>query len=49
MSRIDADDELFAAIAGKQHLKLATVIRLRSRPPRFLHHLVVEPYADQRL
>ncbi|ESY18713.1 hypothetical protein X751_16385 [Mesorhizobium sp. LNJC395A00] len=31
--RINADDELFATISGKLHLKLASVIRLGPRAP----------------
>lgn len=46
MRGIDADNELFAPIAGKLHLKLASVIRLRPRAPCFPHDLVVEPLAD---
>ncbi|TIP18503.1 hypothetical protein [Mesorhizobium sp.] len=33
--RINADDELFAPISGKLHLKLASVIRLGPRPAKF--------------
>ncbi|MER9075430.1 hypothetical protein NKH80_21880 [Mesorhizobium sp. M0904] len=44
--RIDADDELFAPISGKLHLKLASVIRLGPRAPSFLYDLIVEPLAD---
>ncbi|MER8750373.1 hypothetical protein NKH57_14005 [Mesorhizobium sp. M1050] len=46
LRHINADDELFARISGKLHLKLASVIRLGSRAPSFLHHLIVEPLAD---
>jgi hypothetical protein len=46
MSGIDADDELFASIARKLHLELTSFIHLRSRTPRFLGDLVVEPLAD---
>ncbi|WP_417426874.1 hypothetical protein [Hoeflea sp.] len=49
MSGIDADDEFLAAIAGKLHLKLVTVIRLSSRLPCFPHNLVVEPFVTWHL
>ena len=46
MSGIDADNELFAPIAGKLHLKLVAVIYLSSRLPCFPHNLLVEPFTD---
>lgn len=46
MSSIYADNELFAPIARKLHLKLAMVIRLRLHAPSFLPGLVVKPFAD---
>ncbi len=47
MSRVDADDELFASVTGKTHFKLAAFFRLITPcAPFFLGNLVVEPLAD---
>ncbi|BAV52782.1 Putative TNP2-like transposon protein (plasmid) [Mesorhizobium loti] len=46
MRSIDADDELFAAIAGKPHFKLASFVRLRPCVQFFLSNLIVEPFAN---
>ncbi|WP_287094563.1 hypothetical protein, partial [Mesorhizobium sp.] len=46
MRSIDADDELFASIAGKLHFKLASFVRLRPCVQFFLSNLIVEPFAN---
>ncbi|MFD1973549.1 hypothetical protein ACFSQQ_02160 [Mesorhizobium kowhaii] len=46
MCRIDADDELFASVAGKLHFKLASIVPLSSRAPFFLRDLFIEPFTD---
>lgn len=46
MSCINADDELFAPIAGKLHFQLKPLVRLRPRPPFFPCNRIVEPLAD---
>ncbi|MBV7522569.1 hypothetical protein [Ensifer sp. ENS12] len=42
MSRVDADDEVFASVAGKMHFELAPFISfMRPCPPFFLCNLIV--------